>query len=113
MTESKYPSFSIVITTVDSSSEADKLAKHLVENKIAACVNIVGSSISVYNWKNNLEYSKEYILWIKTLTENILSVTHTIKTLHSYDVPEIISIPFKSHNDDYSQWICDIFGKEE
>ena len=57
MAESKYPSFSIVITTVDSSSEADKLAKHLVENKIAACVNIVGPSISVYNWKNNLEKS--------------------------------------------------------
>tara|TARA_B100000315_G_scaffold225611_1_gene231999 strand:+ start:135 stop:476 length:342 start_codon:yes stop_codon:yes gene_type:complete len=112
MAESKYPSFSIVITTVDSSSEADKLAKHLVENKIAACVNIVGPSISVYNWKNNLEKSKEYILWIKTITENILSVTRTIKSLHSYSVPEIISFPFKSHNDDYSHWILDTFNKE-
>ena len=112
MAESKYPSFSIVITTVDSSSEAVKLAKHLVENKIAACVNIVGPSISVYNWENNLENSKEYILWIKTLTKNILSVSNTIKSRHSYDVPEIISFQFKSHNDDYSQWICDTFGKK-
>ena len=113
MTESKHSSFSIIITTVDSSTEAESISKILVENKLAVCVNIIGPSMSIYNWKNNLEYSKEYILWIKTLTENILSVTHTIKTLHSYDVPEIISIPFKSHNDDYSQWICDIFGKEE
>ena len=113
MSELKHPSFSILITTVDSSSEAERLSKHLVENKLAACVNIIGPSTSVYNWKNNLENSKEYVLWIKTLTENILSVSNTIKSLHSYNVPEIISFPFKSHNNDYSQWICDIFGKEE
>ena len=113
MTESKYPSFSIIITTVESSTEAESISKNLVENKLAICVNIIGPSTSVYNWKNKLEKSKEYILWIKTITENILSVTHTIKSLHSYGVPEIISFPFKSHNDDYSQWICDIFGKEE
>jgi periplasmic divalent cation tolerance protein len=113
MTESKYPSFSIIITTVESSTEAESISKNLVENKLAICVNIIGPSTSVYNWKNKLEKSKEYILWIKTISKNIISVTHTIKSLHSYDVPEIISFPFKSHNDDYSQWICDIFGKEE
>ena len=113
MTELKHPSFSIIITTVESSTEAESISKNLVENKLAVCVNIIGPSTSVYNWKNKFEKSKEYILWIKTITQNILSVTHTIKSLHSYDVPEIISFPFKSHNDDYSQWICDIFGKEE
>ena len=113
MPDLKHSSFSIIVTTVNSSSEAEKLSNHLVKNKLAACVNIIGPVTSVYNWKNNLENSKEYILWIKTITENILSVSNTIKSLHSYDVPEIISFPIKSHNDDYSQWICDIFGKEE
>ncbi len=113
MAKLKHLSFSILITTVDSSSEAKRLSKHLVENKLAACVNIIGPSTSVYNWKNNLENSKEYVLWIKTLTNNVSSVSKIIRSLHSYDVPEIISFPFKSHNDDYSQWICDIFGKEE
>ncbi len=113
MTESKNPSFSIIITTVDSSKEAESISKYLVEYKLVACVNIIGPSKSVYNWKNNLENSKEYILWIKTITENILSVTRTIKSLHSYSVPEIISFPFKSHNDDYSHWILDTFGKKD
>jgi len=112
MAELKHPSFSIIITTVDSSSEAERLSKHLVENKLAACVNIIGPSTSVYNWKNNIENSREYVLWIKTLTNNVSSVSKIIRSLHSYDVPEIISFPFKSHNDDYSKWICDIFSKE-
>ena len=112
MAKLKHLSFSILITTVDSSSEAERLSKHLVENKLAACVNIIGPSTSVYNWKNNLENSKEYVLWIKTLTENILSVSNTIKSLHSYEMPEIISFPFKSHNDDYSQWICHTFDQK-
>ena len=113
MTESKHPSFSIIITTVDSSTEAESISKYLVENKLVVCVNIIGPSTSVYNWKKNLEISKEYILWIKTITENILSVSKTIKSLHSYDVPEIISFPFNSHNDDYSHWILDTFGKKD
>ena len=113
MAKLKHPSFSILITTVDSFSEAGKLSNHLVDNKLAACVNIIGPVTSVYNWKNKIENTKEFLLWIKTLTENVSSVSESIKSLHSYDVPEIISFQFKSHNDDYSKWICDTFGKEE
>ncbi len=113
MAELKNPSFSIIITTVDSSSEAEELSTHLVENKLAACVNIIGPITSVYNWENKIENAKEYKLWIKTLTEHVSFICKTIKSLHSYDVPEIISFPFKSHNDDYLQWICDTFSKEE
>ena len=112
MPDLKHSSFSIIVTTVNSSSEAEKLSNHLVKNKLAACVNIIGPVTSVYNWKNNIENSREYVLWIKTLTNNVSSVSKIIRSLHSYDVPEIISFPFKSHNDDYSQWICDTFGKE-
>ena len=112
MTESNTEVFSIVITTVDSIELAEKISNYLVQNNIAACVNIIGPYSSIYKWKNKLIQNKEIILWIKTLTENILSVSNTIKSLHSYDVPEIISFRFKSHNDDYSQWICDTFGKK-
>ena len=112
MTESNTQAFSIVITTVDSIELAEKISNYLVQNNIAACVNIIGPYSSIYKWKNKLIQNKEIILWIKTLTENILSVSNTIKSLHSYDVPEIISFRFKSHNDDYSQWICDTFGKK-
>ena len=112
MTESNTQAFSIVITTVDSIELAEKISNYLVQNNIAACVNIIGPYSSIYKWKNKLIQNKEIILWIKTLTENILTVSNTIKSLHSYDVPEIISFRFKSHNDDYSQWICDTFGKK-
>ena len=112
MTESNTEAFSIVITTVDSIELAEMISNYLVQNNIAACVNIIGPYSSIYKWKNKLIQNKEIILWIKTLTENILSVSNTIKSLHSYDVPEIISFRFKSHNDDYSQWICDTFGKK-
>ena len=112
MPDVKYSSFSIIVTTVDSSSEAEKLSNHLVENKLAACVNIIGPVTSVYNWKNKIENTKEFLLWIKTLTNNVSSVSEIIKSLHSYDVPEIISFQFKSHNDDYSKWFCESFGKD-
>ena len=112
MTESNTQAFSIVITTVDSIELAEKISNYLVQNNIAACVNIIGPYSSIYKWKNKLIQNKEIILWIKTLTENILSVSNTIKSLHSYDVPEIISFRFKSHSDDYSQWICDTIGKK-
>jgi len=112
LTESNTQTFSIVITTVDSIELAEKISNYLVQNNIVACINIIGPNSSIYKWKNKLVQDKEIILWIKTLTENILSVSNTIKSLHSYDVPEIISFRFKSHNDDYSQWICDTFGKK-
>tara|TARA_B100000029_G_scaffold502103_1_gene576773 strand:- start:71 stop:412 length:342 start_codon:yes stop_codon:yes gene_type:complete len=112
MTETNTQSFSIVITTVDSIEQAEKISNYLVQNNIAACINIIGPYFSIYKWKNKLVQDKEIILWIKTLTDNILSVTNTIKSLHSYDVPEIISFRFRSHNDDYSQWICDTFSKK-
>ena len=112
LTESNTQAFSIVITTVDSIEVAEKISNYLVQNNIAACVNIIGPNISIYKWKTNMVQDKEFILGIKTLTENILSVSNTIKSLHSYDVPEIISFRFKSHNDDYSQWIYDTLVKK-
>jgi periplasmic divalent cation tolerance protein len=112
MAELDYPSFSMIITTVDSFIEAEKLSNHLVETKLAACVNIIGPASAIYMWKSKIENTKEYQLWIKTLSKLVSSVSATINSMHSYDVPEIISFPFKSHNDDYSKWIYESTKKD-
>ena len=65
MTESNTQTFSIVITTVDSIELAEKISNYLVQNNFAACVNIIGPNSSIYKWKNNIENSREYILFLR------------------------------------------------
>jgi len=86
--------------------DAERISDNLVSNRVAACVNIIGPHISVFRWSHKIEKETEFILLIKTKTESINSITKKIKKLHTYEVPEIISFPFESHNEDYSQWIC-------
>jgi periplasmic divalent cation tolerance protein len=105
MPKSETSQFSMVITTVSSMKDAEQISEHIVSNREAACVNIIGPLISVFKWNNKIEKEKEFILLIKTKTESINSITKTIKMSHTYKVPEIISFPFESHNDDYSQWV--------
>lgn len=97
--------YSIIITTTSSIEEAKKLAHSLVENKLAACANIIPKIISVYNWKNQINEDEEYLLLIKTKEKNFEQVKEKIKELHSYELPEIIMIPVQNGLNDYLDWI--------
>src|SRR5215472_18946375 len=97
----------IVFTTAGSQEEAQKMARHLVEHKLAACVNIVPRIESVYRWQGKVESSAEWLLLIKTTVEKFPNVRNAIRELHSYDLPECIAIAVEDGSAEYLDWIAD------
>jgi periplasmic divalent cation tolerance protein len=84
-------SYSVVYTTVDSAKLADEVAEHLVKERLAACVNMHKSEMSVYMWEGALKKEKETVLLIKTRTDMVEKVMAEIKHLHTYAVPTLYS----------------------
>ena len=99
---SKYVQIS---TTVAKKSEAEIIAKELVEKRLAGCVQVIGNIKSYYNWGSKLQNSKEFILLVKTSSRLADVVGKTIKRLHSYDLPEIIVMPIIGGSKKYLDWI--------
>ena len=97
----------IVFSTAGSEEEALKIARNLVERQIAACVNIVPHIQSIYRWQGKMESSHEWLLLIKTTAEMFTAVRETIDELHSYEVPECISVDIEDGSPVYLQWIAD------
>ena len=97
----------IVVTTAGSPEEAQKIARHLVEQQLAACVNIVPKVESVYRWQGKVESSAEWLLLIKTTAEKFPNVRNAIRELHSYDLPECLAIAIEDGSEEYLDWIED------
>jgi periplasmic divalent cation tolerance protein len=95
----------IVLSTAGSEEEARKIARHLVDQQLAACVNIVPHIESIYRWQGKIESSREWLLLIKTNAANLAAVQDAIGELHSYDLPECIAIPIEDGSSEYLQWI--------
>ncbi|MFA6788189.1 MAG: divalent-cation tolerance protein CutA [Arcobacteraceae bacterium] len=94
----------IVQTTCASKKEAKKIAKILVQEKLAACVQLSKIN-SLYSWENKLCVDKEVLLSIKTKKENFKKIQRKIKENHSYDLPEIIAIQITNASKEYLQFI--------
>jgi periplasmic divalent cation tolerance protein len=98
----------VVLVTCGSSKEARKIARALVERRLAACVNILPGRVqSVYPWKGKVESAKEILLVVKTTRGRFAALQRTVCELHSYDVPEIIALPIVDGSRDYLGWIAD------
>jgi periplasmic divalent cation tolerance protein len=95
----------IVLSTAGSEEEARKIARHLVEGKIAACVNIVPHVESIYRWQGKVESAREWLLVIKTNAERFSSVRDAIAELHSYDLPECIALEISDGSSAYLEWM--------
>jgi periplasmic divalent cation tolerance protein len=95
----------IVLSTAGSQDEARKIARHLVEHRLAACVNIVPQIESVYRWKDKVESSPEWLLLIKTSALHVAEVEAAIRQLHSYELPECIAISIEDGGKEYLQWL--------
>lgn len=95
----------IVYTTTSDIDEAKKIASHLVDRRLAACANIHPIS-SVYRWNEKIEEGEEFALSVKTISDNFDAVSKTIKSMHSYELPAIISWEIKGDKD-YLDWITE------
>ncbi|MDR0580794.1 MAG: divalent-cation tolerance protein CutA [Holosporaceae bacterium] len=94
----------IVLTTVDSESEAEKFANKILEAKLAACIQIQKIK-SRYQWNGKIQRSDEYLLSIKTQADLFDELSEFIKKNHTYETPEILQISVTNVSNDYWQWI--------
>jgi periplasmic divalent cation tolerance protein len=95
----------LVLTTASSQDEARKIGRLLVERLLAACVNIVPQVGSIYRWEGEVEEAEEWLLIVKTTRGAFERLRDAIKELHSYDVPECISVAIESGSMEYLNWL--------
>ena len=95
----------IVFVTCESLEQAEKIAKSLVTEKLAACVNVVPGIRSCYVWEEELTWSNETLLLIKTTRGRFDQLQDRIKALHSYSVPEIVGVTIDAAFERYAEWI--------
>ncbi|RLF27590.1 MAG: divalent-cation tolerance protein CutA [Thermoplasmata archaeon] len=97
----------VVYTTIDNMHDAKKIARSLVEEKLAACVNIIPNIESIYRWKGKIDEDNEYILIAKTTDGNVKKTIRKIKELHTYELPDIIVLPIIGGLREYLDYIVD------
>lgn len=97
--------FLVVFCTVPDQKTAETIAATLVEEKLAACCNIVPGITSLYFWKENVEKDAELLIIIKTTAQVFERLSRRIEKLHPYQLPEIIALPIKMGNQSYLTWV--------
>jgi periplasmic divalent cation tolerance protein len=96
-----------VATTTANKADAERIARALVEQRLAACVQISGPITSTYRWQDAIETAAEWVCTIKTTGESYQRVETAIRELHPYDEPEIIALPIVAGSPSYLSWLQD------
>ncbi len=112
MNEAAEQPFCVVLITAVHRAEAECLAHLLVEQQLAACVQLLPID-SVYVWENTVKKDSEVLMLIKTSKANFVSIEVLIKQHHSYQVPEIIQLPIEQGSAAYLQWLADAVGEKK
>ncbi len=95
----------LILTTAPDQETATLLAKSLVEQRLAACVNILPQVTSVYAWEGKLELSGETLLLIKSTRDNYTAVETALRARHPYELPEILAVPVEQGLQGYLDWV--------
>jgi periplasmic divalent cation tolerance protein len=103
-------SVSIVLTTIGADADAATLAKTLVEERLAACVNIVPGVTSIYRWQGTVSQDLEQQLIIKTATASLDALEARLRQLHPYELPEFIVVQASGGSDAYLNWVTESVG---
>ena len=98
-------SFQLILCTCPDNQVAEQLATSLVEQRLAACINIVPGLTSIYRWQGKLEKGTEVLLLIKTTRECYTAVETAIRQQHPYELPEIIAVTLDDGSSDYLRWL--------
>jgi len=96
-----------IFTTVEHREDAEKIAKTLVEKRVAACVQIIGPLTSYFQWQEKLDSAQEYLCVIKSRNDLFSELEALIKSLHPYEVPEILATPITHGGKDYLNWLAE------
>ena len=103
----------VVFITASNEDEAAKIAKALVEARLAACVNIIRNIRSIYSWQGKIEDDSEVLMIAKTQKRLFNALSAKVKELHSYTTPEIIALPIIEGSEDYLKWLGDTVGSKQ
>jgi periplasmic divalent cation tolerance protein len=95
----------VALSTVARAEDAERIARALVEQRLAACVNVVPGLVSVYRWKGAVEREDERLLVMKTRRERVEELRLALVRIHPYELPEMIVLPIESGHAPYLEWI--------
>ncbi len=95
----------LVLTNLPDRAAAERLAEHIVEQKLAACVNILAPCRSVYRWKGAVQHEEEHPVLLKTTAERYAALEQAVRALHPYELPEIIAVPVERGLPAYLDWV--------
>ena len=95
----------VVLSTCETGEEAEKIARHLVEKRLAACVNIVPGARSIYRWKGAIESAGEFVLLIKSRRDLFAALKLELAQIHSYEVPEAVALQIVDASEAYLAWL--------
>ncbi|MBS13056.1 MAG: divalent-cation tolerance protein CutA [Gemmatimonadetes bacterium] len=97
----------LVYITTSSEEEGARIASAVVEERLAACANIVPRIRSIYRWQGKVEDEAESLILMKTRADTVQSLMNRVRELHTYDVPDIVAIPIKDGHPLYVEWILE------
>ena len=97
----------LVITSLPDRAGAVRLARALVDRRLAACVNVLAECTSIFRWKGAVDETAEVPVLIKTRGARYAEVERAIRELHPYELPEIVAVPVQGGHDEYLQWVTD------
>ena len=100
----------LVLSTVATAEDAERIARGLVERRLAACVNVVPGVLSTYRWNGAVERAGELLLLIKTRAETFDALREALLVLHPYEVPELIALPIGKGHAPYLKWLDENVG---
>jgi len=97
----------VVFMTAGSVGEARRIADHLVEKRLAACVQVLPEIESVYRWKGELQTEKEVLMLAKTSADKFAELEKSVCAMHSYETPEIVAVPVSDISEAYRLWLME------
>ena len=99
--------FVVVLVTAGSDEEAARLGRTLVDERLAACANVVGPIRSIYRWQGAVEEAAEHLVLLKARAADVGLLEARVRALHSYEVPEVLALPVRAGSAAYLAWLAD------
>jgi periplasmic divalent cation tolerance protein len=100
----------VALSTVANAADAERIARALVERRLAACVNVLPGVVSFYRWKGEVCRDDELLLVIKTRAERLPALREELVALHPYELPELVALPVESGHAPYLAWVDESVG---